>query len=151
MFVSISIFCFSSIWSIFTNFRSLEKYDNFEKIRQIHDFSDFVENQRNEGNWVLNGEMTFVTSKMTEIQREILFSKLLPWSHFWRKVRILKELQNQRFWVVQFGIWKVCLRGFAPQTHYSLIKLNFSKCLILQFYSKSALFSSKMGSRHGSR
>ena len=41
-------------------------------------------------------------------------------------------------------ILKSVFQGFAPQTHYSIIMLNFSKCLILQFYSKSELFFPKV-------
>ena len=36
-------------------------------------FSDFVETQRGEGNWDMNRQITFLTSKMTEVQRENLF------------------------------------------------------------------------------
>ena len=62
---------------------------------------------------------------------------------FEEKFEFWNKLQNQRFWVVQFGTWKVCLRGSAPQTHSSFIKLNFSKCLIFQFCSKFELFLQK--------
>ena len=46
------------------------------------------------------------------------------------------KLRNQSVWVFQVGLWKAHLRGEAPQTDFSQIKLNFSKCLILQFHSK---------------
>ena len=58
---------------MFTDFKSLEKKHNFEsKIRQIHVFFDFVGTQRHEGKRDLNGQITSLTSKITEIQRETL-------------------------------------------------------------------------------
>ena len=70
--------------------KSLEKkIHNFEsKIRQIHDFSDFVGTQRNEGNRDMNGQITFLTSKITEIQGETLLSMLSHGSYFEEKLDI---------------------------------------------------------------
>ena len=51
------------------------------------------------------------------------------------------KLQNQSIWGFKIGIWKVCLRGFAPQTYFSIIKFKISNCLILQFYPMFDFFS----------
>ena len=68
----------------------------------------------------MNTQITLLTSRIT-------------WKfEFWTK------LQNQSIWVVQFDTWKVCFK--PPQIHSSIINLNFSNCLILQFSSKFELF-----------
>ena len=77
--------------------------------------------------------ITFFWSKITEISRESPLSKL----SFRRKTRVWRKLWNQRIWDFQLCIWKVCLRGFAPQTHSSMIKLSFSNSLISQISSNS--------------
>ena len=90
----------------------------------------FVDSQRNKGNWKTNTK-----KNQLKFKKKRNFTGFHP-GQFGQNFEFWLKLRNQSVWVFQIGVWKARLRDEAPQTDFSQMKLNFSKCLILQFHSK---------------
>ena len=137
MFLSNCIFWFIALWPIFTDLRTLEKtWWNFW----------FVETERNDGNWDLRQQITFLQCQIAEIQKECWFPRFLL-EDFEEKFELWRKLQNQTIWEFELDNWRMRLRGEAPQTHFSNTNLKTQIVWFCRFF-KIRFFSSKSSRRN---
>ena len=96
----------------------------------------------------MNWQITFLMSKMTQIQRKTLLSKLSPSSNFWRKVRIVNETAKSK--VLSCSIWylKSIFEGLRPSNAFFSYQIKFLKTFDFELLFKIRLFSTKSSSRH---
>ena len=83
----------------------------------------------------------FTKQNQLKFKKKHNFTGFHPEGLFEQHFQFWMRLQNQTLWEIQRDVWKVRLRGFAPQTYFSHTNLKNSNTLISKFQSKFEILS----------
>ena len=136
--LSISIFWFTSIWRIFTDFRSLEKKQHFEsKIGQIQEFSEFVKSNEMKQIRIRADKEHFYDAKKRKIKEKGLYLFILKKNSIFAEICKIKNLR--------FSIWdlKKYFWGASPLKRILQLSIEISQIPWNYNFLQKSKFSSK--------